>query len=123
MSAFRFTKPALPRRMVLFAGYGLVAVVTLIGLTLLSGASARNGRIAEMEAVIARAEATAQSGDAGTGLDASAFYTGDTPQLAQALLQTNPPSSFFYYEFLVYWDIWSRLRFWRLCHCQSCPLF
>jgi len=89
MSAFRFTKPALPRRMVLFAGYGLVAVVTLIGLTLLSGASARNDRIAEMETMIARAEATAQSGNTGTGLDASAFYTGDTPQLAQALLQTN----------------------------------
>lgn len=89
MSAFRFIKPALPRRIVLVTGYGLVAVITLIGAILLSGASARNERIADMNAVIARADAAAQAGDTGTGLDASAFYSGDTPQLAQALLQTN----------------------------------
>jgi hypothetical protein len=89
MSAFRFTKPTLPRRMVLFAGYGLVAVITLIGVILLSGTSARNERIAEMEAVIARADAAGQNGPTGTGLPPSAFHTGDTPQLAQALLQTN----------------------------------
>jgi len=89
MSAFRFTKPTLPRRMVLFAGYGLVAVITLIGVIFLSGTSARNERIAEMEAMIARADAAGQNGAGGTGLDPSAFHTGDTPQLAQALLQTN----------------------------------
>jgi hypothetical protein len=89
MSDFRFRQPALPRRIILFAGYGLVALIGLIGLVLMSGASARKSEIAEMRTVIARADAMMQGSENGNGLADSAFYTGDTPQLAQAILQTN----------------------------------
>jgi Type II secretion system (T2SS), protein M subtype b len=87
MSAFVFMKPALPRIVALSAAYGLAGLFTLLALVLMSGNDDRRASIAEMEAVIARAETAAAGG--GSGLGPTAFYTGDTPQLAQAALQTD----------------------------------
>lgn len=82
-----FARPALPRIVALSAAYGLAALFTLLSLVLMSGHDDRRASLAEMEAVIARAETAASGG--GTGLGAEAFYTGETPQLAQAALQTD----------------------------------
>lgn len=87
MSGFRFLQPALPRRIVWIVGYGLIAVITLIGFVLVAGADARNEQIADLRNVIERSAAVTGSNSA--GLPPSAFYVGDTPQLAQAVLQTN----------------------------------
>lgn len=87
MSAFRFLQPTLPRRIVWIVGYGLIALVALIGLVLIAGADGRNNQIADLQDVIARAETL--SGTNGAGLPPTAFHVGDTPQLAQAVLQTN----------------------------------
>lgn len=87
MTAFHFAKPDLPRRVALGAGYGVAALCTLLALALITGQDDRRAEIAEMEAVIARAEGAGASG--GSGLAPEAFYTGETPQLAQAALQTD----------------------------------
>jgi len=87
MSAFRFLKPALPQRIVLLSGYALIGVIALIGLALMSGADGRKSQMAEMQQVIARAAQVTESTT--VGLPDTAFYTGETPQLAQAVLQSN----------------------------------
>ena len=87
MSSFRFVQPALPRRIVLGVGCGLIALLTLLGFGLVAAAQNQRAQIADLNATIARAEAL---GSASTkGLPDTAFYTGDTPQLAQAVLQSN----------------------------------
>lgn len=87
MTAFQFAQPKLPRRVALGAACGLAGLCTLVAFALIAGNGERRTEIAEMEAVIARAEG---AGDAGAnGLPPSAFYTGETPQLAQAALQTD----------------------------------
>jgi hypothetical protein len=87
MSMFRFANPDLPRRLVLGLGYGLAGLATLVALALVAGHDDRRAAIAEMEALIARAD---QAGPGGSGgLPPTAFHTGDTPQLAQAALQTD----------------------------------
>jgi Type II secretion system (T2SS), protein M subtype b len=87
MTGFQFAQPGLPRRVVLGAGYGLAGLCALLALLLISGHDNRRAAIAEMEAVIARADDAGPGGAA--GLAATAFYTGETPQLAQAALQTD----------------------------------
>ncbi|PJI84917.1 type II secretion system (T2SS) protein M subtype b [Yoonia maricola] len=87
MSSFRFIQPALPRRMVLGAGCGVIALLTLAGFGLVAAAQNQRDEIADLNATIARAEAAGPTTT--TGLPDSAFYTGDTPQLAQAVLQSN----------------------------------
>ncbi len=87
MSDFRFANPALPHRVALAAGYGLACLMTLAALWLISGAADRRAAIAEMEAVIARAGTA--GGPDGAGLPPAAFYAAETPQLAQAALQTD----------------------------------
>jgi hypothetical protein len=84
---FHFHRPDLPRRVLLASGYAVAAVLTLLALGLVAGHDDRKAEITEMEALIARADA-AGSG-AGAGLPPAAFYVGDTPQLAQAALQTD----------------------------------
>ncbi len=86
MSDFRFAKPAAPRRMVYVAGYGLAAIIALAGVLFWSGTSGSRAAIGDMKTTIARAQALADS--PASGLGAEAFYQGDTPQLAQAALQT-----------------------------------
>ena len=87
MSDFRFARPAAPRRMVYVAGYGLTAIIALAGYLFWSATTARQAAIADMQATIARAAALSSAPANGLGPDA--FHTGDTPQLAQAALQTN----------------------------------
>lgn len=87
MSGFYFAKPDLPRRVVLTAAYGFAGICTLLALALIAGHDDRRAAIAEMEAVIARAAGTGAEG--GKNLPPAAFYTGETPQLAQAALQTD----------------------------------
>lgn len=87
MSAFHFHRPELPRRVLLGSGYAAALALTLLALVLVSGHDNRRAGIAEMEALITRAE-TAGSGT-GAGLPPGAFFKGDTPQLAQAALQTD----------------------------------
>ena len=87
MSVFHFAQPALPRRVALTAAYGVAGLCTLLALALIAGHDDRRAEIAEMEAVIARAAGAGSAG--GTGLPPAAFYTGETPQLAQAALQTD----------------------------------
>jgi len=72
---------------ILFAGYAAAAVCTLLSLTLIAGHDSRRAEIAEMEALIARVEGAGPGG--ATGLEPAAFYSGETPQLAQAALQTD----------------------------------
>lgn len=86
MSDFRFAKPALPRRMVYLAGLGLMVIIGAVGVALLSATSDRQAVIADMQATVARADALRDRPTAGLGDEA--FYLGDTPQLAQAALQT-----------------------------------
>jgi hypothetical protein len=87
MSGFHFANPGLPRRVALGAAYGLAGFFSLLALALIAGHDSRRAEIAEMKDVIARAEAAASRGE--TGLPPAAFYTGETPQLAQAALQTD----------------------------------
>lgn len=86
MSDFRFARPRLPRRVILSIGYGLAGFVTLLALWLASGVSDNRAEMAQARATINRAAASPAGGGAALGADA--FYTGDTPQLAQAALQT-----------------------------------
>jgi len=86
MSDFKFVRPAQPRRILYVTGIGLAAILALIGAVLWSGASARQSLIADMKATVARA--AAMDSAAASGLGPDAYYTGDTPQLAQAALQT-----------------------------------
>jgi hypothetical protein len=87
MTAFHFSDPGLPRRVALGAVYGVAGLCTLLALSLIAGHNDRRAVIAEMKDVVARAEGIESSG--GTGLPPQAFYTGETPQLAQAALQTD----------------------------------
>ncbi|MEL7181364.1 MAG: GspMb/PilO family protein [Pseudomonadota bacterium] len=87
MSSFRFTQPALPRRIVLGAGCGIIAILTVVGFALVAAAQNQRDQIADLTTTIARAEALGPDGT--KGLPDSAFYTGETPQLAQAVLQSN----------------------------------
>lgn len=87
MSDFNFAKPDLPRRVALGTGYGLAGLFTLVALMLIAGHDDRRASIAEMEAVVARVEG--EGADGGAALGPAAFYTGETPQLAQAALQTD----------------------------------
>jgi hypothetical protein len=86
MSTFRFAQPDLPRRVTIGAGYGIAALCVLLALILIAGHDDRRAAIAENNAVIARAEGGETRG---AGLAPEAFYTGETPQLAQAALQTD----------------------------------
>lgn len=87
MSVFHFAQPGLPRRVALGAAYGVAVLCTLLSLMLIGGHNDRRAEIAEMRAVIARAEGGGSTGD--SGLPPASFYTGETPQLAQAALQTD----------------------------------
>lgn len=87
MSDFRFAKPALPMRAVTTAGAALVVLITGAGLILLAGADSQRAAQAQNRDIIARAAAANAAGD--PALQADQFYKGDTPQLAQAALQTN----------------------------------
>ena len=87
MRAFHFYRPDLPRRVLLACGFAVAVALALMALALVAGHDDRKAEIAEMEALIARADAAGSSG--GAGLPPAAFYKGDTPQLAQAALQTD----------------------------------
>ena len=87
MSDFRFHKNALPGRMLSLAGVAIVLGLCLIAMLAWSSAQGRQALAADMRATIARADGLA--GSAVAGPDATSFYVGDTPQLAQAAMQTN----------------------------------
>ena len=89
MSDFRFSQPGMPRRVTFVVGYGLAAFITLLAIWLLSGLSDRRDAMAQMRAIIARADMVEATGSGNAALGPDTFYTGDTPQLAQAALQTN----------------------------------
>lgn len=86
MSDFKFIKPSLPRRILFVTGLGVAVILALVGAVLWSGSFARQAAIADMEATVARAARLASTSADGLGSDG--YYTGDTPQLAQAALQT-----------------------------------
>lgn len=87
MSTFHFANPDLPRRVTLWFGAAVGAVIVLFGLIMVAAASDRLGSIADKQATIARAEAL--SGSLASGLSDDAFFPGETPQLAQAAVQTS----------------------------------
>lgn len=87
MSTFHFANPDLPRKVSLATG-GLVAgALVFFGLLMVSASSDRLGSISDKKATIARA-ATLSSSLSG-GLSDDAFFPGETPQLAQAAVQTS----------------------------------
>ena len=90
MSDFRFSKPALPKRIVTLLGIGGVSLVALIGFWAFVASGAKRAEMTDMLGLIARTGGMTNSDGAVTGgLTDDAFYVGDTPQLAQAILQTN----------------------------------
>ena len=87
MSTFHFANPDLPGKVSLAAG-GLVAgIFVLFGLLMFSAANDRAGAIADKQTTIARAAAL--TGSLSGGLSDDAFFPGETPQLAQAAVQTS----------------------------------
>ena len=89
MSGFRFARPTRPARFVMLLGYGIVGLIALLGLWAVSATAAYRAEMDDMQAVIARAAAVTEGSTVAGDLANDAFYTGDTPQLAQAILQTN----------------------------------
>ncbi|MEJ6402878.1 GspMb/PilO family protein [Yoonia sp. 2307UL14-13] len=87
MSDFQFAKSTAPARAVYVAGIIGVTALIAIGLLALTGGSDRLADRAQNRDIIARAAALSNRGQVGLAQDQ--FYTGDTPQLAQAALQTN----------------------------------
>ena len=86
MSTFHFANPDLPRKISLVTG-GLVAgVFVLFGLAMLGAANNRLESIADKQTTIARAASL--TGSLSGGLSDDAFFPGQTPQLAQAAVQT-----------------------------------
>ncbi len=87
MSQFHFANPALPKKVGLATG-GLVAgALALFGLVMVGASNDRLASIGDKEMTIARA--AAMSGTVSTGLSSEAFFPGETPQLAQAAVQTS----------------------------------
>lgn len=87
MSHFAFADKDLPKRVTIGTGFVLAGLIALIALLLtLSGRNSQTA-IADMRQVIDRAKNTPNI--SAQGLSADAYYTGDTPQLAQASLQTD----------------------------------
>ncbi|MEM7752379.1 MAG: type II secretion system protein GspM [Pseudomonadota bacterium] len=87
MSAFHFANPDLPRRVALCFGGAVAVAIVLFGFIMLGAANNRLGSIADKESIIARADAL--SGTLASGLSDDAFFPGETPQLAQAAVQTS----------------------------------
>ena len=87
MSAFHFAKADLPQTVSLAVWSGIAAIAVGFGLMMLGAANDRLGAIADKSATIARAEAV--SGRISGGLADSAFFEGETPQLAQTALQSS----------------------------------
>lgn len=91
MSDFRFARPDHPRRAVLLAGAALVGAGLIVAWAAASGARTTLTDIVALQETVARAEAQRDvSAGERSGASAEAlFYAGDTPQLAQAALQTD----------------------------------
>lgn len=87
MSTFHFANPELPQKLTLSLIYGATGFVLLMGLLMFSNASNRLASVADKSDMIARSEARA--GSLSGGLSDDAFFPGETPQLAQAAVQTN----------------------------------
>ena len=87
MSTFHFAKPDLPRQVGTTALVGGVGLMSLIAVTIVGLANDRRAAIADKQALITRAETLGT--DSARGLSNDAFFSGDTPQLAQAALQTD----------------------------------
>ncbi len=87
MSTFHFANPDLPRKVATGAACSFAAVLVLFGLLMIAASNGRIDDIADNRAMIARAEAV--SGSLTNGLSDEAFFPGETPQLAQAAVQTN----------------------------------
>ncbi|MEO1154100.1 MAG: GspMb/PilO family protein [Pseudomonadota bacterium] len=87
MSTFHFANPDLPRKVGMGATLTMAALVAGAALLFVGAAQDRRASIADKEALIARAEAMGGAG--AIGLSDASFFSGDTPQLAQAALQTD----------------------------------
>ena len=87
MSAFHFANQDLPRKVTLAVGAGLAAVLVLFGLAVNSAANNRYASVADKKAIVARADNL--TGSLASGLSDDAFFPGQTPQLAQAAVQTS----------------------------------
>ena len=89
MSGFRFARPSRPGLVVSVLGFGAVAVIALIGLLAARATFSQQAEIADMQALIAREAASSRTGATTGGLTDDAFFTSETPQLAQAMMQTD----------------------------------
>ncbi|MEM9974765.1 MAG: GspMb/PilO family protein [Pseudomonadota bacterium] len=87
MSTFHFATPDLPRKVGLGAVCAVALALGLLALFLVSAAGERRASVADKQGLIARADAMGTG--AAIGLSGDNFFTGDTPQLAQAALQTS----------------------------------
>lgn len=87
MSTFHFANPDLPRKVSLMAGGVVAGAFVLFGVLMFGAANDRTGSITDKQSVIARA-ATLTNG-LSNGLSDDAFFPGETPQLAQAAVQTS----------------------------------
>lgn len=87
MSEFVFANPRLPRKLAQSATYALAGMLALVALSIFLVGQSTQSSNEQKRSIIARAEA--QSGGNQTEFDNSAFFTGDTPQLAQAAFQTD----------------------------------
>lgn len=87
MSTFHFANQDLPRKVTLAVGCGIAALFVLVGLVMNSAANGRYVSVADKRATIARAEDL--TGSLASGLSDDAFFPGQTPQLAQAAVQTS----------------------------------
>lgn len=87
MSSFHFKNPDLPRLVTLAFGGVCVGLMGLVGLVMLASANGRVDEVAQTEHLIARAAAVTNSG--GGEFSERTFFPGETPQLAQAAVQTS----------------------------------
>lgn len=87
MSAFHFANPELPRRVSSIVGGVLAGGFVLVGLIIFAAANDRMSSISDKQNTIARASALSSS--LSSGLSNDAFFPGETPQLAQAAVQTS----------------------------------
>lgn len=87
MTDFFFIRRELPRQLVVATGFAIAGLITAAAVFLMFTANARSAATADMKDTIQRANLLKEVGAAGLASDA--YYKGETPQLAQAALQTD----------------------------------